>query len=104
MKFDYAKNVKFGREIFTLSPVAYKTVYFKRLVSDLFQKPLENSDVQIQIFKNYTLLIYAYPVIIIISCIITTKYWLYVQYSRKTSLRYFVLLHDQLIQTGSQEI
>ena len=31
------KNVKFGREMFTLSPVAYITVDFKKLVSDLFQ-------------------------------------------------------------------
>ena len=30
------KNVQFGREIFTLSPVAYKTVDFKKFVSDLF--------------------------------------------------------------------
>ena len=28
--------VQFGREIFTLSPVAYITVDFKKLVSDLF--------------------------------------------------------------------
>ena len=28
------KIVKFGREIFTLSPVAYITVNFKKLVSD----------------------------------------------------------------------
>ena len=30
------KNAQFGREIFTLSPVAYITVDFKKLVSDLF--------------------------------------------------------------------
>ena len=30
------KNVQFEQEIFTLSPVAYITVDFKRLVSDLF--------------------------------------------------------------------
>ena len=30
------KIVQFGREIFTLSPVAYVTVDFKKLVSDLF--------------------------------------------------------------------
>ena len=30
------KIVQFGREIFTLSPVAYITVDFKKLVSDLF--------------------------------------------------------------------
>ena len=30
------KNVQFGREIFTLSPVGYMTVDFKKLVSDLF--------------------------------------------------------------------
>ena len=31
----YAKNVQFGREIFTLSHVAYVTVDFEKLVSDL---------------------------------------------------------------------
>ena len=31
------KIVQFGREIFTLSPVAYITVDFKKLVSDLFR-------------------------------------------------------------------
>ena len=36
-KFGYAKNVQFGREIFYfLSPVAYITVDFKKLVSDPF--------------------------------------------------------------------
>ena len=36
-KFAYMlKIVRFGREIFTLSPVAYITVDFKKLVSDLF--------------------------------------------------------------------
>ena len=30
------KIVQFGLEIFTLSPVAYITVDFKKLVSDLF--------------------------------------------------------------------
>ena len=30
------KNVQFGRTIFTFSPVAYVTIDFKRLVSDLF--------------------------------------------------------------------
>ena len=30
------KNVQFGREIFTLSPVPYTTVGFQKLVSDLF--------------------------------------------------------------------
>ena len=30
------KNVQFGWEIFTLSPVAYITVDFKKLISDLF--------------------------------------------------------------------
>ena len=30
------KIVQFGGEIFTLSPVAYITVDFKKLVSDLF--------------------------------------------------------------------
>ena len=30
------KNVQFGREVFTLSPVAHTTVDFKKLVSDLF--------------------------------------------------------------------
>ena len=30
------KIVQFGQEIFTLSPVAYITVDFKKLVSDLF--------------------------------------------------------------------
>ena len=30
------KIVQFGREIFTLSPVAYVTVDFKKLVSDIF--------------------------------------------------------------------
>ena len=30
------KIMQFGREIFTLSPVAYITVDFKKLVSDLF--------------------------------------------------------------------
>ena len=30
------KNVQFGRKIFTLSPVGYMTVDFKKLVSDLF--------------------------------------------------------------------
>ena len=30
------KIVKFGREIFTLSPVTYLTVDFKKLVNDLF--------------------------------------------------------------------
>ena len=30
------KNVQFGREIFTLSPVAYMAVDFKKFVSDLF--------------------------------------------------------------------
>ena len=29
------KIVQFGREIFTLSPVAYITIDFKKLVSDL---------------------------------------------------------------------
>ena len=32
IKFGYAKNVRFGREIFILSPVAYITVDFKELV------------------------------------------------------------------------
>ena len=36
-KFGYAKNVKFGWKIITLSPVAYITDDFKKLVSDLFQ-------------------------------------------------------------------
>ena len=31
------KNVQFGREVFTLSPVTYITVDFKKLVSELFQ-------------------------------------------------------------------
>ena len=31
------KIVQFGREIFTLSPVAYIAVDFKKLVSDLFR-------------------------------------------------------------------
>ena len=31
------KIVQFGREIFTLSPVAYIIVDFKKLVSDLFR-------------------------------------------------------------------
>ena len=35
-KFGYPKNVQFGREIFSLSPVAYIRVDFKNLVSDLF--------------------------------------------------------------------
>ena len=35
-RFGYAKNVQSEREIFTLSPVAYITVHFKKLVSDLF--------------------------------------------------------------------
>ena len=30
------KTVQFGREIFTLSPVTYITIDFKKLVSDLF--------------------------------------------------------------------
>ena len=30
------KTLQFGREIFTLSPVVYITVDFKKLVSDLF--------------------------------------------------------------------
>ena len=30
------KVVQFGREIFTLNPVAYITIDFKKLVSDLF--------------------------------------------------------------------
>ena len=30
------KNVQFGREISTLTPLAYITVDFKKLVSDLF--------------------------------------------------------------------
>ena len=30
------KNLQFRQEIFTLSPVAYTTVDFKKLVSDLF--------------------------------------------------------------------
>ena len=30
------KIVQFGREIFTLSPVAYITVYFRKLVNDPF--------------------------------------------------------------------
>ena len=30
------KNVQFGREIFTLRPVAYITVDFKKMVVDLF--------------------------------------------------------------------
>ena len=30
------KNVKFGREIFTLRPVSYMAVDFKKLASDLF--------------------------------------------------------------------
>ena len=34
---DMLKIVQFGREIFALSPVAYITIYFKKLVSDLFQ-------------------------------------------------------------------
>ena len=34
------KTVQFGREIFTLSPVAYITVDFKILVSDLFHAGL----------------------------------------------------------------
>ena len=35
-KFGYAKNVQFGWKIFTLNPVANITVYFKKLVSDLY--------------------------------------------------------------------
>ena len=35
-KVGYAKNVQFGREVFTLSPVAYTTVDFKKLGCDLF--------------------------------------------------------------------
>ena len=31
------KIVQFGREIFTLSPVAYITVDFKKMTSDLFR-------------------------------------------------------------------
>ena len=31
------KILRFGREIFTLSPVAYITADFKKLVSDLFR-------------------------------------------------------------------
>ena len=31
-KFGYAKNVRFGRQIFTLGPVAYTAVDFKKLV------------------------------------------------------------------------
>ena len=34
---DMLKIVQFGREIFTLSPVAYITVDFEKLVSDLFR-------------------------------------------------------------------
>ena len=30
------KNVQFGREIFTLSPLAHITVDFRKLVNDLF--------------------------------------------------------------------
>ena len=30
------KIMQFGREIFTLSPVAYITIDFKKLLSDLF--------------------------------------------------------------------
>ena len=32
-------NVQFGREIITLSSVAYITVDFKKFVSDLFRSP-----------------------------------------------------------------
>ena len=35
-KFGYALNMQFGREIFTLSPVAYMASEFKKLVSYLF--------------------------------------------------------------------
>ena len=35
-KFGYAKNVQCGREIFTLIPVAYKKVDFKKPESNLF--------------------------------------------------------------------
>ena len=31
-KFGFAKNVRFGREIFTLGPVAYTAADFKKLV------------------------------------------------------------------------
>ena len=34
------KNVEFGREIFTLNLVVYITADLKKLVSDLFKKPL----------------------------------------------------------------
>ena len=34
--FGILKIVQFGREIFTLSPVAYVTVDLKKLVGDLF--------------------------------------------------------------------
>ena len=33
---DMLKIVQFGREIFTLSPVAYIAIDFEKLVSDLF--------------------------------------------------------------------
>ena len=35
-KTGYTKNVQFGREIFTLNPVAYITVDLKKLASNLF--------------------------------------------------------------------
>ena len=35
-KLGYAKDVQFGREIFTLSPVTYIAVDFKKLANDLF--------------------------------------------------------------------
>ena len=34
------KNVQLGQEIFTLPPVAYITVDFKKLVSDLILRPI----------------------------------------------------------------
>ena len=34
--FGMFKNVQFGRKFFTLSPVTYMTLDFKKLVSDLF--------------------------------------------------------------------
>ena len=54
------KNVRFGRETFTLSLVAYITVDFKKVVSDLFHagsalvenKSIENYNIPRACFLN----------------------------------------------------
>ena len=67
------KNVQFGREIFTLSPLAFITVYFKMLVSDLFHagsalvesesiKSFKKQDIRIAPKHNNSLETFSYDI------------------------------------------